>query len=179
MSLDLIHIRRQQKRNRYLRLVGQNPTIPAFGTVRRVRALQALGWTVAQIAEAGGVGYDTVRNVILGRSSRVYRSTADALACAFEQMSMQPAPDCLSARRARAMAARRDWAAPLAWDDIDDPNESPAINMRAAGDRQTARGEDFAWLIANGESEEQAAARLGARLDYLRLTLRRRHDRTL
>lgn len=114
-----IAFRRTQKRNQHLRLTGQAPTIPAAGTVRRVRALQALGWTIAEVAETAGVPARTLNGVLLGRGASVYRSTASAVERAFGQMEMRRAPDTRNARRARAMAQRRKWAPPLAWDDID------------------------------------------------------------
>jgi len=114
---------RYSKRNRYMRLIGSPATIPALGTIRRIQALQSLGWTHHQIADAAGVNLKTMRNP-LHRGSRVTRATAEAIAAAYELLSMRfPAEDTTIARRnatyARNVARKKGWPPPLAWDDID------------------------------------------------------------
>lgn len=115
------------RRNLYARqYVARGPmTIPALGTQRRIRALQAIGWRISDIADA--LGLANSRGVcqplwqLLTRDV-VRRTTAERVAALYDQWCMTPGP---AAARNAAMARRRGWAPPLAWDDIDDPMEIP------------------------------------------------------
>lgn len=115
---------RKRKWNNYLTLVGTPATVPSIGTVRRIQALQALGWTHAQIADAADLTVECIRSPIC-RGTNVYRSTAEGVAEAYDALAMKVAPDSRNARWCRTFARRKGWPPPLAWDDIDDPNEVP------------------------------------------------------
>lgn len=157
---------RYQKRNKYLRHIGRPPTVPKTGTVRRIRALQALGWTVEEIAAAAGVDYGTLRGTVrIG--NRVYRSTAERVAAAYERLHMIPAPDSVASRRARAMAKRRGWEPPLAWNDID-YDQAPITDAASRAKAHDTTLEDFDWLISQGESPELSAARVGVSFEHSR-----------
>jgi hypothetical protein len=41
----------------------------------------------------------------------------------YQELSMQPGPSVHTARRAKAAG----WVTPLAWDNIDNPNEAPSV----------------------------------------------------
>ena len=112
--------RRRRKLNRYLELVGTPATVPALGTVRRIRALMALGWSVEAIARESGVAVKTLRNPC-HRGQSVYRATADAVAECYERLSMT-FPEGGYATRNRNLAKRKGWLPPLAYDDIDAPD---------------------------------------------------------
>lgn len=111
-------------------------TIPAIGTQRRIQALQAIGWRITDIADA--LGLATTRGVCaplwqLMKRDHVRRSTAERIANLYDRWCMTPGP---AANRNRAMAVRRGWAPPLAWNDIDDPDELPR-GLRATRPRKT------------------------------------------
>lgn len=116
---------RRRKRNHCLALAGTPATVPAAGTVRRLQALQAVGWTITDVARESGLHEKTLRNPVY-RGARVYRATADAVADAYERLSMT-FPDGPYATRARRRAQRLGYPPPLAWDDdtIDDPDALP------------------------------------------------------
>ena len=125
---------RRRKRNRYLAEIGHPASVPAFGLVRRVHALQAIGWTQPQIAEAAGIALKTLRNP-LWRGNSVYRATHEAVADAYERLCMKLPPETSGQQQrdaayARTVARKKGWAPPLAWDDIDDPNERPKTGSR-------------------------------------------------
>lgn len=113
---------RKNKELRHLR--GDSPTVPSIGTVRRFQALQALGWTGPEIAAEVGVSIYSLRSISYHGSAVVHSGTAAKMAAAYERMCMTR-PEGHYANRARAMAARKGWPPPLAWDDIDDPDEKP------------------------------------------------------
>lgn len=102
--------------------------VDATGTCRRVRALLALGHTVAAQAGWYGTTQDTVDRWMYGRVQWVTRQRAEQVRRCYDEFSMTPAAPGYGADRARRRAARRGWPPPLAWDDerIDDPAAGPA-----------------------------------------------------
>lgn len=100
--------------------------VDSAGTVRRLRALVAVGWPQARLAERIGWTDANLSALIRGERAQVEQRTADAVVKLYDQL-WQVSPEGLSAARARRHAARRGWAGPLAWDDetIDDPAAGP------------------------------------------------------
>ena len=101
--------------------VGQ--AVDSTGTRRRIRALQAIGWTRQSIADAAGIDIEVIMNATR-KKVRVYGRTAERIRRAYNRLSMRPGPSVLGRRRAVA----KGWPPPLAWDDeaIDDPAAGPA-----------------------------------------------------
>lgn len=105
-----------------LRLIYPAKT-SSLGSQRRIHALQAIGWSRDRIAvemgykDGGAFSYlmstDTIRIVTAERIREVY-----------ERLSMT-VPQGQGASRARTWARRHGYAPPLAYDDIDDPSETP------------------------------------------------------
>ena len=120
---------RMRKRNRYLAFVGEPATVPALGLVRRIQALEALGWPLTAVARESGVPEKTLRNPF-HRGESVTRATFDAVAAAYERMCMTVPPQTGYYKRAADRARRLGYAAPLAWDNIDDPDEQPQVTPR-------------------------------------------------
>lgn len=142
-------------------------TVPALGTVRRLRALMAIGHSPEAIAEAAGCSVNCFTDIVYGHSADSVRPrTARLVAEAYEHLSARPGAHSLSRRR----AAERNWAPPLAWDDIDDPNERPVTMKASVGDRSRAVIEDTAELAAQGETRERIAARIGITWDAITRT---------
>lgn len=160
--------------------------VDTTGTVRRLRALMAIGWTAERIAEHGP--WDTGEALlIISKRDTVHVDTRDRVAAIYEQLCMTPGPSA----RTRRYAASKGWAPPLAWDNIDDPDETPALpetrrdGPRTAAERsaeydrdRAARLEDLWFLARTGESFEFAARRLGVGTAALDMFLRN-HDREL
>lgn len=114
---------------RTLRLLrGETGSVPAIGTLRRIQALQAIGWGIPDIAREAGLPVPTLRNPAY-RGERVWTSTAERVAEAYERLAMTW-PEGRYATRSRRMAARKGWLPPLAWTDIDDPDERPDLTVR-------------------------------------------------
>lgn len=93
--------------------------VPSLGAVRRIRALMALGWR-----------HEDVTPLIGGRSSSHLAShrhkTINAhdwrlVDAAYQHLAAVPGPSAKSRKR----AAAKGYVPPLAWDDIDDPDETP------------------------------------------------------
>lgn len=145
-----------------------NGWISAEGPRRRIRALMALGWTAADIAAASGRP-DTTCQVQQIASVRqwVRPATYHRIDRAYDALGMKPGPSDLNRHRARLAG----WPPPLAWDDIDDPDETPKVAVDP--DRQTVHDEDIDWLLEQGLTVDEAAAQLGIHLHSLQDRLRR------
>lgn len=161
-------------------LQGRRETIDATGTVRRIQALCAAGWSRRDLAAILGMEKSAVDRLANGVTV-CWRSTAARVRAAFEthwQGPPEPATPHQRACRARtvATAARQGWALPMAWDDIDDPAAVPQ-----AGDtrRTGATVENIAWCIESGETNILAiAARVGITPESVDRALHKagRHD---
>lgn len=102
--------------------------IDATGTVRRVQALVALGWTLAEISQEAG-GYTKNWSHLLLKQQTVTTDTAKKIAATYDRLSMR-VPDGPYRERTRRRAQRNGWLPPLAWIDIDDLDERPDLTAR-------------------------------------------------
>jgi predicted transcriptional regulator len=172
-------------------LLDREPrTLPAVGTRRRMRALAAIGWSCAALAREMGCSPSMVSQIQHGPAPVVRRATARSVALVYERLSMRIPPD--EDARTRLSAARKGWAPPLAWDDIDDPDASPrtsgpstddvdpvVIERLSMGHRVAIEGRDrpavVAALAARGLSDGRIADLLGVWPETV-LRARRRHN---
>jgi hypothetical protein len=112
------------------RLTGPR-MVNSLGTRRRVEALEAIGWSRAQQSRMLGHAREYLGQVT--RLEMIHRSTAEAVADLYDRYSMviptDPPERKQGANRihekTRRRAARLGFAPPLAWDNIDDPDEHP------------------------------------------------------
>lgn len=153
---------RYRKQRKLDALRGNPRSVPAAGTIRRAQALVALGWTMGQIATEAGVSVNTLRSIQYHGSQTVHSTTAAAVRDAYERMSMT-LPDGPSAARTRALARKNGWPPPLAWNNIDDENETPVGWQYQRPDRAA----EIRELADHGENATQIARRLGITLDTL------------
>lgn len=114
----------ERRRRKHRQVFGARRLVNGTGTVRRIRALWAIGWTSNHIAEACGWRTpQAVTEIAQPATERrgVYATTAETVAAAYERLCMTPGPSDMNRRR----AARQGYAPPLAWNDIDNPAERP------------------------------------------------------
>jgi hypothetical protein len=172
---------RKMRKLRHLR--GDPPMVPAIGFVRRYEALHAIGYTGPQIAEEAGLSVNALRSVRYHGCDNVRSETFQRLADAFERLCMDR-PEGKYANRARAMAVRRGWAPPLAWDDIDDPDATPNLGIVKKENpgrviTRTALIEDAEWLADGGMTLTNILERLGCTRDNFEAACRRDGRRDL
>jgi hypothetical protein len=104
------------------RAVAETGLVPALGTIRRLKALVAYGYTTQDIADRTGLAARGVRYLIGCRQPRMVEiATRNAVADLFERLSATPGPSENARRTGRA----RRWAPPAAWTDIDNPAARP------------------------------------------------------
>lgn len=108
--------------------LADGAAIEALGSMRRLRALVALGYTQTDIANRIGVQLPNLGKLIHARQKHVSVKIARRISQVYDELLMKPGPS----NRARRMARNHGWLPPLAWDDIDDPNEHPAKPKRCA-----------------------------------------------
>lgn len=114
--------------------------VPAVGTVRRLRALVALGYSMNSLARR--LGRDPSRfGVLIHGHVGTTRATADAVRAIYDELSMKPPTTAdhrsrIAVSRARQYATAHGWASPLAWDDdaIDHPAALPQMSPDATAD---------------------------------------------
>lgn len=151
--------------------------IPANGAARRLRALQAIGWTERQLAAQLGITQATLSLIVTTRRYILPR-TGELVINLFDRL--QSTPTTLLVPR-HWEAQRRELPPPLAWDEetIDDPAAQPAEWRRPAHALNKAEdiARDAAELMSYGESPEGAAARLGITVGSMQTAIRRYNQR--
>lgn len=157
----------------YSALPGTARVYPA-GTIRRLQALAAAGWTVQALTRATRLRRDVVLDLLAGYRDRwVLARTANAVSRAYDLLwQVKPTRVCPAAdvEQAQHDAAEHGWAGVLAWDDdtIDDPAARPDFGEPENGPaRLHAVLEDAAWLTWAGYSPHETARRLGVAVDTL------------
>ncbi|WP_182377867.1 hypothetical protein [Nocardioides sp. WS12] len=91
--------------------------VPSLGSARRIRALMALGWRHEDITSL--LGGRVSHHLAAHRHKAINAHDWRLVDAAYEALSGSPGPSQLSRKR----AAEQGYVPPLAWDDIDDPNE--------------------------------------------------------
>ncbi|MEU7737838.1 hypothetical protein AB0B51_33045 [Streptomyces griseus] len=106
--------------------------IDSTGTVRRVRALIALGYTLIDIAESANVAVARVQTLAAGYPS-LRRTVAERITNAYQELSETSGNNTRAKNRART----NGWAPPATWDDdtIDDPQGHPEWTGYCGTDR--------------------------------------------
>lgn len=126
------------RRYRKHREAGIQPLgmVDATGTHRRIQAMQLMGHSQAVIAFRAGLGTKDAVAKILARR-RVYPRTARAIEAVCSELGLCTGTSANTVTLAR----RKGWVSLLAWNDIDDPRDTP----HTGGNQASGDGEvDFA-----------------------------------
>lgn len=156
--------------------LSPNSKVPAVGSRRRVHALMCMGYTQTVIRERAGVTRAPMIRIAAGGPLTVAR-VAELIMCAYDEMSMVPAPVSQSSKVARTHARKMGYLPPLAWDDdlIDLPDADLAVELarRAAAmdagelyrSYRAHLGGERSPVIVAGAEAYLAARRTGRRKD--------------
>lgn len=143
--------------------------VDSTGTVRRLRALVAIGWPMGWLADE--LAMKRTNFSVMMRGTQVRASTAAAVRELYRRLWDKRPPEdsprrAAEIRKARALAAARSWRLPMAWDDdrIDNPAARPAAAGHGGLSAREGRLVDYAELRSWGLTREQAAARMGVSL---------------
>lgn len=109
------------EKQRRLDILSNKPPrlVPVIGTRRRIQALARIGWTITEQSRRIGLTSQALHYSISDDRTTVSRRRHEQVIALFELLSMTPGPSQVTAHR----AAAKGWAPPLAWDDIDSPDE--------------------------------------------------------
>ena len=144
-----------------------NARVDATGTIRRGRALHAIGYPIYMIATGVPMATNHLGRILERQPATVSVAVAQGMTALYKQLSGRPGPSHFSVHNAR----RREWHGPLAWDDIDDPNcrpeESAPYKPADKCGRDLDRKREIEHLYLLGESREQIAKRLGGNEKYI------------
>jgi hypothetical protein len=151
---------------RILRSPGPDGTpaharVDSTGTIRRGRALHAIGYPIYVIAENVPMATNHLGRVLYHQPDAVSAAVAHGMRDLYKQWSGTPGPSHFAIHNAR----RRNWDGPLAWDDdtIDDPQAQPDLGDRVLNfhERAALRREDIIHLAWCGYEPEQIRERMG------------------
>ncbi|MFE2710543.1 hypothetical protein ACFXKI_00780 [Streptomyces mirabilis] len=159
---------------RYLTSAGPtgipfHATTDSTGTVRRGRALHAIGYPLYEIARGLPVNSNYLGRILDDQYPTIRAAVAEAMTARYRQLQWKPGPSHFAVHSAR----RRDWHGPLAWDDnIDDPQAKPekAKPYKPADKyrRDPDRTREIEHLYLLGESVPSIAKKLGGNEKYIR-----------
>lgn len=120
--------------------------VSALGSQRRIKALQALGWSKKAIAQE--IGYSNNGAIAyLMRAETMLPETAAKIAAVYNRLHMT-VPQGPGPERARTWARRQGFSPPLAWDDID--NDPAPRRAHKRGPKRTEIDEAMIWRVING-----------------------------
>lgn len=155
--------RADYRRRRYLHHAPLS--VDATGTRRRIQALAAIGWSLAEQSRRLGMHVSAAHSMTT--RAWVTVATAAKVAALYDELSMIPG----SNNRARADAQRKGWVSPLAWDeeDLDDPAAKPAAHVpsQPGRPRNADMEERVLELTRCGLSAAEIAIRLGTYKRYV------------
>lgn len=145
--------------------------IPSVGTVRRLRALHAIGYTGTDLATRLDFSSTTVRELLAGEKPLVRASTARSVAALFNALEVNPRSRSGSTSRAINRAKRLGWPVPFSWDGdtIDDPGARPCVPQLTVDDWLP----EYEKLRAKGYHKRKIAALMGIEATSLNSRLRR------
>ena len=135
-------------------LLGQwIPRTASIGVTRRLRALNALGYSQQDLADRLGAHYSWICKLMSNGRAQVNPDTVTRIADLYNQLSMTPG----SSERARRAARIKGWAPPLAWDDdtIDDPHAQPDGQIRRTDRKTVPFTEEYLELRSLGYNDLQ------------------------
>ncbi|WPH57756.1 hypothetical protein [Mycobacterium phage WXIN] len=142
--------------------------VDSIGTVRRIRALIAIGYSCTELAKRLDSDTNVVSILSTGRRKQTTAEFASRVEKQFQALQMEIPPESQGSKKAIARARERGWAPPLAWDEdsIDDLRAKPSVPV---GFGTAGRMERYELLRGRGLNDSQIAKDL----DIHRSTLSR------
>ncbi|MET4094589.1 hypothetical protein [Arthrobacter sp. UYCu712] len=145
--------------------MAPNSYVDSTGTVRRVQALVAIGWSQASLGRQ--LGIEPGNFGVFMKASQCTAKRALAVRDIYEQCWNKPQTGTdwhskTAATRARNYAKSRGWLPPMAWDDdeIDMPAATPELG--GSDKLRDTIGEDVEYMAKTGATRDEIAERLGS-----------------
>lgn len=113
---------------RYRQMQGRDVWVPAIGTVRRLRALAVIGWSIDEVAARAGLFHRSLLKVREGQRAEVHSSTWRAVRRVYAELENTPKTD-RPGKITRTLALQHGWFPPAMWDNPDfDPEPTAKID---------------------------------------------------
>lgn len=106
--------------------IGRGDLVEQWRAVRRLRALARIGYSQRDVIRMAW-GYPDGDGALLTQSKWLTQRKFDKLDAIYRRLAGVPGPN----RAAIAHAIRADYPSPMAWSNIDDPNEKPMTVLEA------------------------------------------------
>ena len=119
------YVRNKPFMRRQKLMAGGDIEVSAVGTMRRLQALAFMGWSSLVVAEMIGSNVSVMSRLVSGKQTSLRLSTARRVAALFDELVVADAPETHSAKCTRRKAALSGYVSWAAWDNIDDPNDTP------------------------------------------------------
>lgn len=143
--------------------------LDATGTIRRGRALVAMGYQVKDLAQAVGLAHDPLSRILNRDPKSVRAQTARAMTALYGTWSRVPGPS----QRSRDYAQTRGWFSPAAWDgDMDDPTVAPEPEP-APDPLDRYQVDEVLHLASFGIKPEEIAARTGLTTGHIKTQIKK------
>lgn len=133
---------------------GRRLDVDKLGSVRRLQALMAMGWTRRELARRAGYQGDAFAPILNSPRQVLRAETAAKILDLYDRLSMTHGPSSSG----RIRAASRGWPPPLAWNNIDDPDENP-VDWKYNGTND--RHADLDDCLSNGFHLSEVCRALG------------------
>lgn len=117
----------------------QQSLVPSVGAHRRIKALQYMGWTIQQIGEMLGVSSRRVCNIL--NINRILWETHEDLKTIYDSHCMTFGGHT----RTSTLSKTKGYHPPMAWLDIDDPDEIP-IEIDNTEHKKDRRDTTIDWV---------------------------------
>ena len=108
---------------------GYRATVDGTITRRKLEALQAIGYSLTNLAQRMGRTQQSLSETFHNWSP-VHIETVKAVARLYDELHLSP-PEGIYANRVRIRARRLGYAAPACWDDINNERERPKGVLKA------------------------------------------------
>lgn len=146
--------------------------VPALGATRRIRALYVQCHSPMAMARELGISHDYLGDLARGIYERVLADFDQRVRTLYTQRSTSRGKSTRSGKYATA----HGWHGPLAWNDIDDPDEQPEIvedieRELTRNEFAPLRAEEIRHLASFNIAPEEIAHRVGVTAGYVRAQL--------
>lgn len=163
-----------ENRRRMLMAAGKDRLVSRGGAVRRLRALQAIGWSSTELSARLNRSRNYVSAFVSRTDNQLVRADVfNEISDLYEQLCMARGPSSQTATR----AALSGWLPPLAYEDIDLPaadndlHKVYKINDSDVDDVLVQRVLNGDFTVASGANEAERLAVAAAWLEKTGLSL--------
>ena len=143
------------------RLAGADSKVSALGAQRRIHGLAVMGWSQQQIADRAGLPVIRVNSISAGSASTILLSTHRKIVRVARDLDGVRAPANSGSVRCVNRARAAGFAPLAAWDDIDDPNDTPKGFRVPQSGRPRVDVELIERLWREGLNDREIAERMG------------------